>query len=168
LVLLVTIRATGEDKRFILAERDKPAVCVVVVPRLDRPSYAYAAEELTNYVKRITGTSLAVVRAPCGGTVREVVLDASDAQGEDGYRLRVEGNTLRIAGGRRGILYGVYALLEEYGGCDWFASWHEVVPEADALSVPASLDVTEKPAFEMRFTNWRDVSQHPDFAARLH
>jgi hypothetical protein len=44
------------------------------------------------------------------------------ALGEDGFRLKTcAGHLLVIAGPVRGTLYGVYDLLERFGGCRWFS-----------------------------------------------
>ena len=65
----------------------------------------------------------------------------------------------------RGVLYGVYELLERYGGCRWYASWHTVVPARDAFSVPDDLDDAQAPAFLCRDVHWWDYFKG-DFAAR--
>jgi hypothetical protein len=97
----------------------------------------------------------------------EIRLVQTDEYGTDGFRLRVEDSSLEISGGKRGILYGVYELLEKYGGCGWYASWHEVIPRRDALVVPADLDDTQKPAFDLRMPTWQDVREDAAFSARL-
>ena len=67
----------------------------------------------------------------------------------------------------RGALYGVYELLERFGGCRWYASWCEKVPRRDRFAVPDTLDDTQVPAFAMREPFWFDVLEHGAFAARL-
>lgn len=59
-----------------------------------------------------------------------------------------------VFGGRRGVLYGVYELLEKFGGCRWYASWHTVVPKREAFSVPGDLNDAQKPAFPHREPHW--------------
>ncbi len=76
-----------------------------------------------------------------------------------GTRLHIEGSDVR------GVLYGVYELLERYGGCRWYASWHTVVPARDAFSVPDDLDDAQAPAFLCRDVHWWDYFKG-DFAAR--
>ena len=72
--------------------------------------------------------------------------------GDDGFSLKVVEGDLLVTGGNRGVLYGVYELLERYGGCRWYASWHTVVPARDAFSVPDDLDDAQAPAFSPRAT----------------
>ncbi len=87
------------------------------------------------------------------------------ALGDDGFRLVTEGPHLLVVGsGVRGTLYGVYEVLERYGGCRWYASFFSRIPEKKTWTVPA-LDRTETPAFVMREPYWFDMFDG-DFAAR--
>ncbi len=152
---------------LVLAERGKPAAYSVVIRADAGESERYAAAELTNYVSRLTGVALPVVVASQSTPVRAIRLQVADGLGEDGFRLRVDSVCLTIEGSPvRGILFGVYELLETYGGVGWFASWHTVVPEIAALSVPGDLDDAQKPAYLLREPLWFDAEK-PDFAAHL-
>ncbi len=146
-----------------IAVRGEPSAYDVSIPADAAPSQKYAAEELSAYVEKITGVKLPVVSGAASRQSVRIVLDPALG---DGFRLKWEGRDLVVSGGARGVLYGVYELLEAYGGVGWFASWHEVVPKADSFSVPAGLDRSERPAFEMREPLWFD-SFKGDFAARL-
>jgi len=135
----------------------------------------YAAEELRDHVAQLTGVELPVTTddVPCpaqavllGATRYTPMLDGA-APGLDGFRIAVREPHLVIVSPReRGVLYGVYALLERFG-CRWYASWCAKIPRRECLTVPADLDVAETPAFEMREPYWYDVKFHPEFAARL-
>ena len=148
---------------FVLAERGKPAECTIVVEPTAGASYRYAAEELRDWIERLTGVRLTVASR---GTGKAIVLEKG-MDDDDAFRLHVEGRRLYVTGGKRGILYGVYELLETYGGIGWYASWRTVVPKAQRFAVPADLDDTQRPAFRMRARRWRDVRRNPDFACRL-
>ena len=152
---------------LVLAERGKPADCSVVIRADAGESELHAAAELTNYVSRLTGVALPVVVAPQSAPARAIRLQVADGLGEDGFRLRVDSSGLTIEGSSvRGILFGVYELLETYGGVGWFASWHTVVPEIASFSVPGDLDDTQRPAYLLREPLWFDAEM-PDFAAHL-
>ena len=159
-------------QELVLAERGKPAACAIVVAKDAGPSLKYAAEELQFYVRKLTGVELAVADAqervpPPGATAAATIrLEQTDDYGTDGFRLTARPPDLVIRGGVRGCLYGVYELLETYGGVGWYASWRTVVPKLDRLAVPADLDDEQRPAFKMRMTSWLDAT-HGDFAARL-
>ena len=128
------------------------------------PSFKYAAEELSKYVCLLTGVEMPFAK----GEVGTVYLEKGvEALGEDGFRLWVDGKDLHVSGGKRGVLYGVYELLETYGGCGWYSSWHEVVPKRSTFEVPADLDVSQVPTFLLRMPSWSDVKRNVDFAVRL-
>ncbi len=94
--------------------------------------------------------------------------EAVHALGADGFRIAVSGDALRIlGGGERGVLYGVYELLERFAGCRWYSSWHSRIPRLERFAVPEDLDETQIPAFDMREPFWYDVRRHTEFEARL-
>jgi len=152
---------------------------VIVRPAEATLSQVYATEELRDFTQQMTGVVLPIQtdaeplpkQAILLGVTRytESVLGAPvdlAKLGDDGFRLAVRGPQVVIAGsGVRGTLYGVYELLEHYGGCRWYASFHSVIPKRDALTVPEALDDTQVPAFVMREPFWFDMFQG-DFAAR--
>ena len=177
---------------FVLAERGKEANCAIVVPDNAPAAVRYAAEELRDFTEKTTGVRLEIfgmggrfVETPLpkkavvlevesgksppkknGPTVQR--FNGSTVQQPDAFRIHVEGNRLRISGGSpRGVLYGVYELLERFAGCRWYASWHTVAPARDRIEVPSGLDETHVPAFAMREPYWFDVRENQAFAARL-
>ena len=84
----------------------------------------------------------------------------------DAFRLVARPPHLYVEGSDvRGVLYGVYELLERFGGCRWYASWHTVVPARETFSVPDDLDDAQAPAFPHREPFWWDMF-NGDFAAR--
>ena len=153
-----------------LAVRGKTPSLAIVLPENPGATEKYAAEELQSFLEKVTGAKLNVVSrksgvsAPAKGVFIEKI---SSGLGDDGFRLKAEDGSLRIIGGKRGVLYGVYEVLEKYAGCRWYASWHSVIPEKDRVAVPGDLDDTQKPAFLMRESYWYDVNNNRDFAARL-
>ena len=160
--VLTPVVSAGE---FVLAERGCPAKCAIVLSSSASDSERHAALELRDYVKQITGVELPVSPEASGKAVR-IVLD--DAYGDDGFRLKAEGSDLFVRGGKRGVLYGVYEILETHGGVGWFSSWRTVVPRRNRFAVPASLDEEQRPAFELRMTSWRDAQRkNPEFASHL-
>lgn len=155
----------SEAGKMVIAERGKASDYTIVIPAEPAPSQKYAAEELRDWAEKLTGVKLPI--ATRAGK-RAIALTLTDDYGADGFRLvTTKEGDVRISGGKRGVLYGVYEILETYGGIGWFASWHTVVPETGRLAVPSGLDDVQKPAFELRAHNWRDLFVNPDFAARL-
>lgn len=117
----------------------------------------FAQEELNSHVRLMTG------RAPEPGAF---VVTAGTGDG-DGFTIRSTNGVVTIAGeSPRGTLYGVYELLERFGGCGWYAPWRTVVPKRARFEVPDGLDITERPAFAMRQPSWYAVRSNELFAAR--
>lgn len=162
-----------------LATRGQPAAYAIVCPAAASPSQRHAAAELQSFTEQLTGVSLPVLsdEAPLperaillGDTRHTAALLGAPADlaalGDDGFRLLARPPHLLVIGGPvRGTLYGVYELLERFGGCRWYASWHSLIPRLDALAVPAALDETQTPAFAMREPFWFDMFDG-DLAAR--
>ena len=151
---------------WTVAERGRPGGTQIFVAAPDEPSAQYAAEELQCYVRKLTGVELPIVTGATSASFpkRRIMLKVTD--GQDAFGLKVDGDSLFVSGGKAGVLYGVYEILERYGGCGWFSSWHEVVPKLERLEVPDDLDFRDAPAFALREPFWKDAFV-PDFAARL-
>lgn len=159
---------SGEPVR--LAERGKTPALPIVLAEKPGATEKYAAEELQAFLEKTTGTRLSVITASAGKQTpaKGIFIEIGEpALGDDGFRLRTADGSLRITGGKRGVLYGVYEILEQYAGCRWYASWHGVFPRKDRVEVPDGLNAVQMPAFRMRQPFWYDVNRNRDFAARL-
>ena len=169
----------------------------VIVLAVDAiPAEKFAAEELVLHLEKMSGVKLPIVTDAeplpshailLGRTrfLKELGVEAQWHQfGKEGYLLRVTGDHLIIAGGQpRGVLYGVYALLEDYLGCRWFAPDTSFIPQRKTIELAELIDldpylapdVTGTPAFEYRepwlYTGgrhslwWRDYFD-PEYVSR--
>ena len=163
---------------FCVAARGRPSEgCrAIVVGREPAPSVEYAAEEFRSYVEKMTGVALpieaessAVPRIEIGLSPGHESFGAFD-DANDSFALKAESDVLRVSGGCRGVLYGVYELLERFGGCGWYACEadgriFEEIPRTESFLVPGNLDVSEKPAFARRWNDWHFIMGNPRFAA---
>ena len=175
--------SVAADPVFVIAIRGQPATATIVLPAAASPSQTYAAEELQKFTAEMTGVTLPIAddtgplpehaillgdtrhTAAVLGMSPEAVAADREGFGDDGFHLRTAGGHLCVlAGPVRGTLYGVNELLERYGGCRWYASWHTVIPQLDRFAVPA-LDDRQRPAFAIREPYWMDMRQG-DFTAR--
>jgi len=165
-------------QHLTLATRGQPALFTIVKPAAASPSQVYAADELQKFTEQLTGVKLPIVTDEAPLPAQAILLGNTryTAQllgapvdmatlGEDGFRLKTCASHLLVIGGpARGTLYGVYELLERFGGCRWYTTWHSIIPTRETLTVPV-LDETQKPAFAMREPFWFDMFDG-DLAAR--
>ncbi len=177
-VLLSAVSPARADEDGLLLVRDAVSPYTIVRPADASSSQIYAAEELQRLTKELTGARLPITtddqRLPSNaillGATRytETVLGQApdlDALGDDGFRLVTRSKHLLVIGSPvRGTLYGVYELLEKYGGCRWYTRDFKVIPKLDSWTIPL-LDETQVPAFTMREPFWWGMFDG-DFAAR--
>jgi len=127
---------------FVLVQDGVPMSRVTT--QSSSPVVAFAASELQRYVKAMSGADLT------GGNL--ITLAVDPALGWDAYRIMVTPKTVLISGGNeRGVLYGVYELLEEMG-CRFLALGPEGenVPHRQTLNVRAGRRRSQQPALRYR------------------
>lgn len=144
----------AEDGSLVIAVRGGSVALPVVISEKPTATESEAARELRETVAAMTGVSLPVVtgtNATAGVFIR---CDPSAGRGDDGFTLAVRDRSrLEVTGGVRGVLYGVYELLERFGSVDWFSADFTLIPPADRFAVPLTLDETQRPAFRHRSTS---------------
>lgn len=177
LLMLTTSAALAEESGLSLAA-NAASQFTIVRPADASPSQIYAAEELQRFTKEMTGAQLPITSDDQPLPTKAILLgvtqhtesvlgEASDLGklGDDGFRIVTRPPHLLIIGSRvRGTLYGVYELLEKYGGCRWYAKHHRSIPKLDSWTIP-QVDETQVPAFAMREPFWWGMFEG-DFAAR--
>ena len=171
-ILFATMPSAGE---IVLASRGHPADLTIVIRAKATECERYAAAELRDFLKRQTDVELPIADDSNPLPERAVILGntkyskelCDDNLGDEGFRLVARPPYLFVVGGSgRGPLYGVYELLERFGGCAWYSTRFEVVPQLEKFSVPSELDETQHPAFELRTQNGNGLRNHHRFAAR--
>lgn len=97
---------------------------------------------------------------------------ASDLRrlGEEGILIRRNGGSVILTGAPgapRGTLYAVFVFLERVLGCRWWTPLEDYVP-GGVRRIPKTLEIRESPAFESRYTDYRQRSDDPKwYAANL-
>ena len=114
-------------------------------------SERYAASEFRDWTERLTGERLRILddsvpmppKAIVLGLTRHtqgLVPDAAAVTkglGDEGFRIVVVPPHIVVLGSAcRGITYGVYEILETYGGICWFTPWKTHIPETGRLALP--------------------------------
>ena len=130
----------------------------IVYGQNEPESVAFAAEELARYIKAACGAELPIVQkeaVSCG--CKKIVLGAElnpglyTGQGEEDWIRTVEDGRISISGGYpRGIIYGVYAFLEDVVGWRFLTPDTEVLQGGD-VDIPCGSE-SWHPVME-----WRDV-----------
>lgn len=125
----------------------------VRLPTAADKTLAYAAEELTNALGRISGTSFPIERSDAGVADRIIAFEAGrDHVAKEVSRVRTEKGGLLFGGNSsRAALYAVYDFLERELGCRWLWSGEEgaFYPERRAFEL-GTIDRTWTPCFHYR------------------
>jgi hypothetical protein len=134
----------------------------VLLPRNAAPAEEFAAEELGRALYAMIGAPARSRGSVRAGAPRLYLNQVDAAQsagieveslslGKEMYHIETRGGNLYLlGGGPRGLLYGVYDLLDSLG-CRWYTPELSHIPRLPNLALPA-LRKTGGPAFENRDT----------------
>ncbi len=145
-----------------IAREGKSEAVIVVDPAASAPQ-KYAASELAEFLRQVTGTSFEIRPTPqadrCNLLVGPAAAKSADPSfsteglGNDGIIIRTVGNDIILAGGEpRGTLYAVYGFLEDQVGCHWWTPAVSTIPNKPTLDV-GELNVRFVPPLEYRETD---------------
>jgi hypothetical protein len=164
---------------------DGRSAYAIVIPHQASPVERKAAEELSQYIRRMSDVAIPVVddAAPereqeflIGRTNRTArLLPGFDATAleEDGFTLRSVGDRIVILGGtKKGTLYGVYTLLEDHLGCRMYSAAAVDVPRRTTITLPV-LNTTQVPfirhrevhylnAMDRAYSDWHKLHSSDD------
>jgi len=117
-----------------------------------------AAKILADTLNEITGGGFARTQGTPAGEREFLVGAVSGADvselGADGYLIEADGTSITIAGGQRGVIYGVYRFLEEYFGCRWYTHDFAVIPPNPQAKIAGVKQESYVPPLEYRETDW--------------
>ncbi len=127
-----------------------------------------AAEDLKTWLEKMTGATIQIVAESKNSKTSDQVISIGQTQlfkksklaasaenlKDEGYGIDQKDNTLFIWGGRtRGVINGVYALLEEDLGCRWYSNECNMIPSIATLKFTPALR-TYVPALSCRDPFW--------------
>ena len=176
LSLLAFIYANCQEPYIMIGKQKNPIhVFRMVIPSPPNEKEYKAAKELQKYIEATIGyriemltddmavTPVEIVVGKCAG--RALFFDPATLE-PDEFALKTSGSNLYITGGsHKGLIYGVYHLLEKYVGCRFYAPGAEEVSKTDEIRVP-SLNYKGKPAFQSREVYYSGMAD-PDFADKM-
>ena len=166
-LLAMAVAARGFAE-ITVAERGQPSAYTLVIPAKAFPNERYAAQEFRDWTLKLTGVEIPI-RETTPVAAKAIYLNREKpdpALGDEGFDLEAVGGDIRVSGGRRGLLYGVYELLERFGGIAWLDSGFTDIPQTDVFKIPSDLKDRQLPAFDRRVHDWRQISSDISFSAR--
>jgi hypothetical protein len=166
--------AAVQAQQFTLVNNSK-SKCRIIIPEKGNVAEIQAALVFQDYIKRISGAVLPIVsdiskpennEILIGKVNREEYRDVPvDKLEKDGLYIRNTGKKLVIAGGtEKGVLYGVYAFLENYLGCRKYSSAVTYVPKQKTI-ILNPINEMQVPSFNYRDDFYPDVINNPEYLA---
>lgn len=165
LLLIISIlaqSACSQPKGDITLVSGGKASHVIVIPAEPGKAEIRAANVLQDYVKRMSGATLRILRenayteGQAGifiGHTGHVERFNTGKPKADGFMIATDAQHLYILGGSgKGVIYGVYTLLENYFGCRKYANIPTYTPASKTLRVPQQLMDRQEPQFIYRET----------------
>jgi hypothetical protein len=155
---------------------------VIVLPLEATKNETHAASVLQDYIKRMSGAALPVITENTykeqpgifiGNTEHAEKYNTGKLKGE-GFFIASDDKQVYIKGGSgKGIVYGVYTLLERYLGCRKYAEGPATVPATKNIRVPQQLMDRQEPplvyretyypaAFENEYLEWHKLHRLED------
>lgn len=164
LMPLTTGVAMAADKKTTLV-RKGASRCAIRVEAGSPPSATHGAEELQKFLHEMSGATVPILAAGDDAKGQNVISIGAGPLAEEEYTVRTVPQGLEIrGGGKRGPMYGCYALLGGTLGCRWFTSTISKIPHRTTIEI-GSLDLHGKPAFEYREPYFTEALDG-DWAAR--
>ncbi len=138
----------------------------IVIPTNSSPLERHAASELQVFLSKIASPELLVVQEEVhqgthgiflGNTTRArtAKLETNSLE-EDGYQFHRLGNDFLIVGGtEKGLLYGIYSLLESFGFRKYSADDSVMLPKTNTFNLPENK--IKIPQIKYRTTSYYDA-----------
>jgi hypothetical protein len=177
--------AGGMPRQAATVVADGRSAYVIVVPQQATAVERKAAEELSRYIRQMSDVTIPIVDDSAPGRKQEFLVGRTnrtagllpgfdtDTLEDDGFTLRSAGDRIVILGGtKKGTLYGVYALLEEYLGCRMYSAIAVNIPRRTTVTLPV-LHTTQVPfirhrevhylnAMDRAYSEWHKVHSSDD------
>ena len=147
---------------MLLAENRVPfgAICV---PQSDFENHNsqvwFIATQLRYYLARIT---VAPFEIKINDDQDGIYISLDEDCKTDEFSIKTQNGSVYISGGKRGVIYGGYELLEMLG-CRFFTPDCEKIPTLTTLEI-GDIDRREKPVFEFRDTDYSSIKRFAKFA----
>lgn len=171
-------------KSLLIGGRSVSEFVITVTEEHPEGSYPesteYASTELARLIGEATDVTVPIVpeaELEDGVPYIRLTCDGSGDNGEEGFTVTVtpEGNIEIMGGLKRGCLYAVYDIAEEWLGMRFIAYDYTYIYEADEISITEANSYSDAPKMNMRYpvnytSWWQDnttagFAEYPYFAA---
>ena len=160
-VAAIFLSAWGTNGNTLtLADNGKTSYTVIYADQAAEPE-KFAAKELTEHLKKVTGAEIPVVKesdfsmhgpAIYVGKTNYAVKQGITFEklGNEEWIIRTVDSNLILTGGYpRGTVFAVYEFLENQVGCNWLDSKTTVIPSKNTLNI-GNLNIQSKPWLWLR------------------
>ncbi|WP_167017446.1 DUF4838 domain-containing protein [Chitinophaga sp. Cy-1792] len=141
----------------------------IVTPAAPSKAESKAATVLQDYIQKISGVKLPVVKENnFSGSTAIFVGNTDHTSGPekvygDGYYIGTTGKAVYVRGGSgKGVLYGAYHLLDTYMHCRKTSGEAAFVPTAKTITLPDGLKDLQEPVFVYR-ESYYPMSTDPEY-----
>lgn len=159
--LLITLFSCSQNTAGITLVSGGRSQYVIVLPADATRNEKHAATVLQDYIRRISKATLPVITennyndqpAVFIGNTGAVEKFSTGKIKNEGFLIASDARDVFIKGGSgKGVVYGVYTLLETYMGCRKYANVPATVPANGTIRLPAQIKDRQEPAFIYRET----------------
>jgi Domain of unknown function (DUF4838) len=135
---------------------DRKPMAGIVLPESPSAVEKKSAAVLQDYARRITGATLPILKAPSVDIPHLLFIGKAAVHAAanrppaplktEGYEIDIhDGNVYFYGGSGKGLLYGVYELIEKQFGARKYSQGPAKVPHSSELSLPVKLHVRYEP-----------------------
>jgi len=120
-----------------LVKNGKPRY-TITLPQNPSPEEMRAAQFFNHHIERMAGCELPIIHKAHQTGVNTIIISKSDAIATgDGFSIKTLGNTILLTGGnKKGCVYAVSELLEQYFGVRYFSPVYVVIPTCRTITLP--------------------------------
>jgi len=146
---------TGNAQEIVLAKNGRSDY-KIVIPKNPSAIEQHAAAVLQGYIQRVSGAELQVVKEEKGDNSRSIYIghttkgNEAGRLGDGGSIFRTDDKDLVFSGGGKGLIYGVYAFIEEYLGCKKLNSEPALIAPQKKIKISSHIYDEHKPQFVYR------------------
>ncbi len=165
LLILVLSNKVFAQKTFVLVNNARSNY-KIIIPADATDIEKQSATVLQDYIQKISNCKIPVTAQNYSTSAQQIIIGRNKiipqrdmkGLGDDGFIIKKINNSLILTGGsRKGTLYSVYTLLEDYLECRMYTSKDIDIPHKSTIILPSRISKREVPSFYYRTTFFQDA-----------